>query len=517
MKKDHLLWVDDEIDMLKPHILFLQSKGYEVSTVTNGQDALDLCKETTFDLIFLDENMPGISGLETLALIKEVSPNVPVVMITKSEEENIMDMAIGSKIADYLIKPVNPNQILLTLKKNLHKKDIITEVANSGYQQNFNKIGMQINDSLTYNDWKEVYKRLVFWELELEGTDSNMAEMLKMQKSEANTAFTKFIKKNYTDWMQNPDERPMMSPDLFKRKIFPLLDAGEKVFFIVIDNFRYDQWRLISNEFADSFIIEEDLYYGILPTATQYARNAIFSGLMPNKIAEMFPELWVDEDEEEGKNLNEAPLVQTQIDRYRRKDTFSYHKINDSGAGERLVNQFSRLKQNDLNVVVLNFIDMMSHARTESKMMRELASTEAAYRSITLSWFRHSSVNELFKALAESDYKVIVTTDHGSIRVDNPIKVIGDRNTNTNLRYKLGKNLSYYPKQVFEIKEPLKAQLPSPNVSTSYIFATGGDFFAYPNNYNYYASYYKDTFQHGGVSMEEMIIPIITMQSKNKR
>ena len=255
MKKDHLLWVDDEIDMLKPHILFLQSKGYEVSTVTNGQDALDLCKETTFDLIFLDENMPGISGLETLALIKEVSPNVPVVMITKSEEENIMDMAIGSKIADYLIKPVNPNQILLTLKKNLHKKDIITEVANSGYQQNFNKIGMQINDSLTYNDWKEGYKRLVFWELELEGTDSNMAEMLKMQKSEANTAFTKFIKKNYTDWMQNPDERPMMSPDLFKRKIFPLLDAGEKVFFIVIDNFRYDQWRLISNEFADSFII----------------------------------------------------------------------------------------------------------------------------------------------------------------------------------------------------------------------------------------------------------------------
>ena len=362
-----------------------------------------------------------------------------------------------------------------------------------------------------------MYKRLVFWELELEGTDSNMAEMLKMQKSEANTAFTKFIKKNYTDWMQNPDERPMMSPDLFKRKIFPLLDAGEKVFFIVIDNFRYDQWRLISNEFADSFIIEEDLYYGILPTATQYARNAIFSGLMPNKIAEMFPELWVDEDEEEGKNLNEAPLVQTQIDRYRRKDTFSYHKINDSGAGERLVNQFSRLKQNDLNVVVLNFIDMMSHARTESKMMRELASTEAAYRSITLSWFRHSSVNELFKALAESDYKVIVTTDHGSIRVDNPIKVIGDRNTNTNLRYKLGKNLSYNPKQVFEIKEPLKAQLPSPNVSTSYIFATGGDFFAYPNNYNYYASYYKDTFQHGGVSMEEMIIPIITMQSKNKR
>lgn len=517
MKKDHLLWVDDEIDMLKPHILFLQSKGYEVSTVTNGKDAIDLCHEQDFDLIFLDENMPGISGLETLALIKEFSPNVPIVMITKSEEENIMDMAIGSKIADYLIKPVNPNQILLTLKKNLHKKDIITEIANSSYQQNFSKIGMQINDSLTYTDWMEVYKRLVFWELELEETDNSMTEMLQMQKSEANNAFTKFIKNNYMDWMEHPNERPMMSPDIFKRKIFPALNNGEKTILIVIDNFRYDQWRLISNEISHLFTIEEELYYGILPTATQYARNAIFSGLMPNKIEQMFPELWVDEDEEEGKNLNEAPLIKTQIERYRRKDSFSYHKINDSAAGEQLVNQFNQLKQYDLNVIVVNFIDMMSHARTESKMIRELSSTEAAYRSITLSWFRHSPINELFKLLAESDYRVIVTTDHGSIRVNNPIKVIGDRNTNTNLRYKLGKNLSYNAKQVFEIKNPSKAHLPCPNISTSYIFTTGNDFFAYPNNYNYYASYYKDTFQHGGISMEEMIIPVIAMQSKKKR
>ena len=518
MSNGLLLWVDDEIELLRAHIIFLEKKGYEVRTVSNGIDAIDQCRQQTFDLIMLDEQMPGLSGLETLQQIKEIQPATPVVMVTKSEEENIMNQAIGAKIADYLIKPVNPNQILLSLKKNIHQKEIVTEVTQSSYQQSFMDISMQIQNCANLDDWKDLYKRLVRWELELSSTESNMTEMLKMQKEDANLGFAKFIKKNYLRWIdeRGKGDTPLMSPDIFKSKVFPLLNQGEKVFLIVIDNFRFDQWRVLSQEIGDQFDIDEDLYMSILPTATQYARNAIFSGLMPTQIAKMFPELWVDEDEEEGKNLNEAPLIQTQIERFRRHDTFSYHKINDSAGAEKFLQQYANLKQYDLNVLVVNFIDMLSHARTEMKMVRELASNESAYRSITLSWFRHSVLSNIFPLLAQSNYKIIITTDHGSIRATKPVKIVGDRNTNTNLRYKLGKNLSYNDKEVFAIKEPHKAQLPSPNLSTSYVFATNDTFFAYPNNYNYYVSYYKDTFQHGGISMEEMLIPLITLTPRKK-
>ena len=518
-----LLWVDDEIEQLRAHIMFLEKKGYEIVTVSNGTDAIDQCRQRNFDLVLLDEQMPGISGLETLRKLKEINPSITVVMVTKSEEENIMEQAIGQKIDDYLIKPVNPNQILLTLKKNIHRKAIETEITQSQYQQNFQQIAMQIMDCRTWQDWVDVYKRLVHWELELSSTESSMTEMLQMQKEEANNGFAKFIKQNYLDWvtsisnLDSSASRPVLSPEIFKTKVFPFLSAGEKVFLVVLDNFRYDQWRVLSKELSEYFDIDEDLYYSILPTATQYARNAIFSGLMPNKIQEMFPDLWVDEDEEEGKNLNEEPLIRTQLERYRRKESFTYHKINTQADADKLMQQMKNIEKTPLNVVVFNFIDMLSHARTESKMVRELANNESAYRSITLSWFRHSVISDFFRELAQMDCKVIVTTDHGSIRCTQPVKIVGDRNTNTNLRYKLGKNLAYDDdKSLFVIKDPRKALLPQPNLSTSYVFATGDSFFAYPNNYNYYVSYYRDTFQHGGISMEEMIVPLITLTGKKR-
>lgn len=517
MRKIRILWTDDEIDLLRPHIIFLTEKGYEVETATNGTDAIESVKNSFYDIIFLDENMPGMTGLETLTEIKAVSPNVPVVMITKSEEENIMDEAVGSKIADYLIKPVNPKQILLSLKKNIDQKRLVTQQTTSAYQMQFAQLGMRINDRLTYKEWIDVYKKLVDWEIKLgESEDSAMDQILSMQKEDANNAFFKFIKDNYLYWFQKEiGERPLLSPDVFKHRVFPLLDNGMKVFTLVIDNLRFDQWRTISSILGQYYRIEsEELYFGILPTATMYARNTMFAGLMPSEIEKLYPHLWEDDDNEGNKNQHEEQLLQKQMARFGRKEKLYFEKVSGIRQGRRVSDSLKGILESDLSVMVFNFVDMISHARTEMDMIKELASDEKAYRSLTLSWFNNSSLLELLKELAGKNVRIVVTTDHGTIRVNNPVKVIGDRETNTNLRYKLGKNLNYKSKHVLEIRDPKIAYLPSRNVSTSYIFAQNDDFFAYPNNFNYYANYYKDTFQHGGISMEEMIIPLVTLSPK---
>jgi CheY-like chemotaxis protein len=517
MRKINILWVDDEIDLLRPHILFLNEKGYDVATANNGSDALDMVERNYFDIIFLDENMPGLSGLETLTRIKTISPNVPVVMITKSEEENIMDEAVGSKITDYLIKPVNPKQILLTLKKNVEKKRLVTQQTTSAYQLEFSKIGTRLNDRLTAEEWTDIYRKLVYWELELSTSDdSAMDEILNLQKSDANVAFARFIRDNYLRWFgKSTSERPLLSTDIFRHKVFPLLNKGTKVFVLVIDNMRYDQWRVLSRVINEYFHTEEELlYFSILPTATMYARNAMFAGLMPSEIEKLHPEMWDDDDNEGNKNQFEEQLLLKQMQRLGRREKLYFDKVSNLKSARKLSETIQGIRDSELSVMVFNFVDMISHARTEMDMIRELASDEKAYRSLTLSWFNHSSLLDLLRSLSAMDIRVVVTTDHGTIRVNNPVKVIGDRETNTNLRYKLGKNLNYKARQVFEVTNPKEAFLPSRNVSTSYIFAQGNDFFVYPNNYNYYANYYNNSFQHGGISMEEIMVPVITLSPK---
>lgn len=521
MQRYNILWADDEIELLKPHILFLQNKGFDVTPVNSGNDALEKCQEINYDIIFLDENMPGMTGLETLQKIKAIKSQIPVIMITKSEEEHIMEEAIGSKIADYLIKPINPNQILLSIKKILDNKRIISEKTTSGYQQDFRSIGMAFDDANTFGEWSELYKKIVYWELEMEkSSNKEMFEVLKMQLDDANSNFSKFIKNNYESWLHSPTpDTPMLSHQMLAKKVFPLLKENDNVFFILMDNLRYDQWKVLEPMISELFDVEsEETYSPILPTATGYARNAIFAGLMPSEIAKKHPQYWVNDIDEEGQNNFEEELLKLNLERNKQQVKISYNKIKNHAGGKALYEQVNNLFNTKLNVIVYNFIDMLSHARTDSNMIRELAPDEAAYRSITQSWFMHSHLYETLKKIADKKAKVIITTDHGTMRVKRPFKIIGDKNTNSNLRYKHGKSLGYdMDKELFVVGKPERIFLPNYELTTSFVFTCNDLFFAYPNNYNYYVNYYRDTFQHGGISLEEMVVPFITLNTKTNR
>ncbi|WP_338733834.1 bifunctional response regulator/alkaline phosphatase family protein [Mangrovimonas cancribranchiae] len=517
MNNINILWVDDEIDLLKPHILFLEKKNYNVTTCKSGTEAIEALESTSFDIVFLDENMPGLTGLETLNEIKAINNALPVVMITKSEEEYIMEEAIGNKIADYLIKPVNPNQILLSLKKNLDHSRLVSEKTTSNYQQEFRKIAMDLTMVNSFEEWANLYQKLIYWELQLEDIeDIGMFEILESQKNEANIQFGKFIDKNYPNWFDGKVDSPVMSHTLFREKIVPEISKEQPTLLIVVDNLRYDQWKAFEPVLTNYYKKEQESpYYSILPSATQYARNAIFSGLMPADMEKLHPDLWKNDTDEGGKNLHENDFLKAQLKRLGLTDIkYEYHKITSLKSGKKLADNFKSQKDNDLTVVVYNFVDMLSHSKTEMDVVKELAANDKAYRSLTLSWFKNSPLLEIIQQAQQLGFKLIITTDHGTINVKNPSKVIGDKDTSLNLRYKTGRSLTYEDKDVLVAKNPKTIHLPSITMSSSFIFAKSDLFFAYPNNYNHYVSYYRNTYQHGGVSLEEMIIPFITMSPK---
>ncbi|MBT6013520.1 MAG: bifunctional response regulator/alkaline phosphatase family protein [Flavobacteriales bacterium] len=510
-----ILWIDDEIELLKPHIIYLEGKGYNVTPVNSGNEALEILENQKYTLIFLDENMPGLSGLDTLTKIKESNPTIPVIMITKNEEESIMEEAIGSKISDYLIKPVNPNQILLSIKKNIDTNRLVEEQTTRNYQMDFRNISMSLASSLDRIEWKDIYKKLIYWELELEKSeDESIEDILSMQKTEANSQFFKFIKKNYKDWV-NGDDAPLLSHNLIRKKVVPLMEDNKPTYLIVIDNLRYDQWKIIEPTILKDFtLLKDEMYYSILPTATQYARNAIFAGLMPSEIQKRFPNKWKNDEDEGGKNMFEEDFFVDQLQRLGKGSCkHSYTKITNIEFGRKVIFRIPNMKANDINVIVYNFVDMLSHARTDMKVIKELADDDSAYRSLTASWFEHSPLRDIMKQIAKQKANVVITTDHGTINVNKPSKVIGDRNVNANLRYKQGRNLNYQGNDVLAVNNPDDYFLPKQNVSSRYIFAKEDLYFVYQNNFNQFVNFYKNTYQHGGISLEEMMIPVVTLKT----
>lgn len=522
MTNKKLLWVDDEIELLRSHIIFLTEKGYEVDTVTNGEDAISMVKEKNYDLLFLDEMMAGMGGLETLSRIKEFKPNIPVVMVTKSEEESLMNEAIGGKIKDYLTKPVNPSQVLLVCKKILDGKKISGEYAAKDYLQDFNEISQSLMGKLDYEDWISIYQKLVGWSIELDRhPEMGLKQTLIDQYKEANKEFSKFVENNYTQWIakQGDPEFPTLTTEIVEKYVFDKLrEENTSVFFFVLDCLRLDQWLLMEEQLREYFTIQKDYYFSILPTSTPYARNSLFSGLFPSDIEKYYPKLWQgNDDDERSMNKHEKELLQLLIDRkkIRLRSELKYLKIIDPEVGRNFEQNIHSYNSNHFTAIVVNFLDMIAHGRSDSDLLKEIAPDEAAYRSLTNSWFTHSSLLSTLKTLAKmKKIKIILTTDHGSIRSLRGAKVLGDREASTNLRFKYGRNLKVDDKHALYIKNSAEYKLPKRGVTINYIVAKEDYYFVYPTDYHKFLSHYKDTFQHGGISMEEMILPVVTMEPK---
>lgn len=517
--KGKILWIDDEIELLKPHIILLEKRDYEVDTAANGENALEMARRKHYDLIFLDENMVGMSGLETLPLLKEIDPSAPVVMVTKNEAESVMEEAIGGQIDDYLTKPVNPAQIIAASKKFLESKRIKSEKLTREYLQGFSEISRKIMEPLDWEEWKDIYVKMVKWSMELDrNPELGFEQTLSDQFRQINVEFSKFVERNYKDWLEGGEYAPTLSPHVFGKHVEPLLKSGKPTFFFVVDCMRYDQWLVMEELLRPYYDFETDFYSSILPTATPYARNAIFAGLFPLDIQKYYPQWWVHEARTEDHKLNahEYDLLKEQVRRKRLKlkNGVQYVKIHETEFGKRIEQNILSYLQSSLTAIVVNAVDMIAHSRSDFAILKEIAPDESAYRSLTRSWFRHSSLFGMLKTLSEKDVKIVVTTDHGSVRCMRGVKALGDRDTSTCLRYKFGKNVKSDAKSAMRIPDPTEYKLPKQGITVNNIIAKEDYYFVYPTDFHHYLQKYRDSFQHGGISPEEMIIPVATLSPK---
>jgi CheY-like chemotaxis protein len=519
-KKDdskRILWVDDEIEHLKSHIIFLEERGFKVTAVASGFDAVQEVKRTAFDLVLLDEMMPGMDGLETMEQIKAINPNLPVVMITKSEEENLMNQAIGKQITDYLTKPVNPSQVLMAAKRILESKKIIQNQFTRDYVQQSNQLRNKLYGPMEAEDWIEAHRLLSTWDVEIDkNPDAGLSQMQADFRKECNVEFSKYFEKTYGRWLKSKDH-PVLSPQVVGEYVIPHLRKKQKVYFIVIDCMRYDQWLTIEPILAEYFQIEKDQYFSILPTATPFSRNAIFAGEFPDVIAEILPNMWRNGSRPETSlNANEEELLALQLKKkfVELEGEYKYVKILEQREAENLAKRITTYQNVSLMAMVFNFLDLMVHGRSESEILLEIAPDESAFRSLMKSWFMHSSLFAILKYLSTIDCKVVITTDHGSILAKKETTVKGRKEASTNLRYKYGDNLNCNKREALLIKNPEEFRLPRFGVSTTYIFAKEDYYFVYPTQYHHYVSKYANTFQHGGISTEEVILPIITLSPR---
>jgi len=518
-----ILWADDEIELLRPHVLFLEGRGYEVMTVTSGEDAVRAVAKERFDAVLLDEQMAGLDGIATLRRIIRLSPGLPVIMITKSEEESLMEEAIGRRIDDYLTKPVNPSQILSALKRLLDSRAINQQHIAQEYVTEFNRINDELDEGLDWDEWLDLHQRLNRWSIDLASERNvELQSLLEQQIDAANFRFNRYIEQHYPTWLKSErPERPPLSHDIVREWVAPLLSRSESVLLLVLDCLRLDHWLALEPMLREDFEIETDLYYSILPTATPYSRNSIFSGLLPSEYPKVHPDLYQKLKWEEDLNVNrfERQLLDRQLAKLGLSLTPEpkYAKILDPEEARRVGRRVSDYFDQPLVSMVFNFVDIVAHHRSTEEVIQTLIPDEAAYRSIVRSWFEHSPLREMLTAFGKRGVTIVLTSDHGSIRVKQPVQVVADRNTSTNLRYKLGRNLNVDPKQAVRVKNPESWGVASPTMNSDLLLARGNNYFIYPTGFNKYADKFNDSFLHGGISLDEMVMPVATMRFKGNR